>query len=297
VGPGGALIWLAPAKLNLSLKVLGARGDGFHELDSVAAKVTLYDELAFRPRDDGRIDLACSEFDCGPVEENLVFRAAEALRERAGAKAGADIRLVKRIPPGSGLGGGSSDAAAALKALTGLWGLSLSPAELAELAAALGSDVPLFLDGPAVRMRGRGQHCQPLRVRPFWALLVLPDLHCSAGEAYAAYDALAAEGRPSRAGGPAVWESLVSAGQIDLPPSKWRDQLVNDLAPAAMRLRPELAEMRRRLALSVGEPVHVTGSGSGLFVLLDDEAGAGRALDAVPDGMRGRCRIVTLNSW
>ncbi len=270
----GGLLWRAPAKLNLTLSVVGRREDGFHELDSLVAKVTLYDELLVRPRDDGEVRLKCSPFDCGPVEDNLACRAASLLLARAGG-GGADIDLTKRIPPGSGLGGGSSDAAAALAALNELWRLDLPRERLAELAAELGSDVPLFLNGPAARIRGRGERVEPVEMQPFFALLWMPELSCPTAEVYAAYDRLAGhESKPARGTGPH-----------------------NDLEPAAREVCPELGEIASKLSAATGLDAHLTGSGSAMFVLAADERQARAAAEGLPDDLPGSGAIVTLNPW
>ncbi len=283
--PGGALLWRAPAKLNLYLRVLRRREDGFHEIDSVAVKVTLYDELVFARRDDGRVRLTCSCLDCGPAGENLVARAAAELAPAVG-RGGADIALTKGIRPAAGLGGGSSDAAATLRALNQLWRGGLADRELAELAGRVGSDVPLFLNGPAVRVGGRGERVEAVRVHPFWAVLCLPEFACPTGRVYAACDELLAGG-----------EARPGAPRLDGPPSRWRGGLFNDLQPAAARLCPQLAGISAALAEATGLPVHLTGSGSGLFVLTDDEAGAVKAVAAVPADLKGRCRVVSSNPW
>ena len=269
----GGLLWRAPAKLNLTLSVVARRDDGFHELDSLVAKVTLYDELLVRPRDDGDVRLKCSPFDCGPVEDNLASRAARLLLNRAGG-GGADIDLTKRIPPGSGLGGGSSDAAAALAALNELWRLNLPRERLAEMAAELGSDVPLFLNGPSARIRGRGERVEPAEMQPFFAVLWMPELRCPTAEVYAAYDRLAGrEGEPV-GDGPG-----------------------NDLEPAAREVCPELGEIASKLSAATGLDAHLTGSGSAMFVLAADERQARAAAEALPDDLPGSGAIVTLNPW
>lgn len=298
VHPDGSALWRAPAKLNLSLRVLGKREDGYHELDSVIAKVTLYDELTFRLRCDGQVRLQCLGFDCGPVQQNLAARAAERLQAGTAAP-GVDIRLIKHIPPGSGLGGPSSDAAAVLKALNRLWGLGLAAKALAALAADLGSDVPLFLHGPASRVRGGGERVEPLEMHPFYALVYAPGFECPTAEVYAAYDDLRRrqEAPPEPPAGGALWQSLVEAGNVAEPPSRWRDGLVNDLEPAAASVRPDLVEIFQRLEAATGRRVRMTGSGSAAFVLLDGEREARQAMQVVPDDMRDRCRVVLLNSW
>ncbi|MBN2446828.1 MAG: 4-(cytidine 5'-diphospho)-2-C-methyl-D-erythritol kinase, partial [Phycisphaerae bacterium] len=153
----------SPAKINLTLAVLGTRPDGFHVLESLVALLEFGDTIDFTPRTDDQLDLACPHPDVPADGSNLILRAAERLREVAGRQCGVDIKLDKRIPPGSGLGGGSSNAATTLAALNEIWELGLSSEQLSGIAAELGSDVPLFLRGPLSIIRGRGEMVQPVR--------------------------------------------------------------------------------------------------------------------------------------
>lgn len=173
-----------PAKLNLFFEVLGKRADGFHEIETLMVPIGLYDSIFFKEDSNGQIQFDCQRVEGSSTREpsssdaqvstagaaesipdgsaNLVYRAVELLRRRANVRSGARLRLVKRIPIAAGLGGGSSDAAAALLAANKGWKLNWSTAELADLAAELGSDVPFFLDdGPAV-CRGRGERIEPI---------------------------------------------------------------------------------------------------------------------------------------
>jgi len=286
VADGGLLV-RAPAKLNLALAVGARRGDGLHEIDSIAAKVTLYDELTFHPRPGRPASLECTGLPCGPPEANLVLRAAALLAGGVGA-AGVDVRLAKRIPAGAGLGGGSSDAAAALVALDRLRGAGLGPEALADLAAALGSDVPLFLNGPSARVRGRGERVEPVEVHDFHALLCLPEAACPTASVYAAHDAIAGGTPSGRAVAPAAFAR---------PPGRWGGAVFNDLTAAAERVCPPVADVRRRLAEATGRAAHVTGSSSGVFVPAADAAEARRLAEALPADLRTRCRIVARNPW
>ncbi len=278
----GAMLWRAPAKINIALHILGLREDGYHELDSVVAKVTLYDELLFRPRQDGEIRLTCSGYDCGGVEDNLVLRAAKLLLEN---RLGVDIELIKRIPAGAGLGGGSSDAATTLMALNRLWELNLTDEHLTDLAASLGSDVPLFLSAPAVRMTGRGEIIEPTKVHPFGAILYLPDLYCPTAKVYAAYQKIR---NP---------QSTIRNPQLDEIPSRWQDKVFNDLESAAMKVCPTLADISSNLADETHLPVHITGSGSAMFIICDDANEAESAIANLSGKMKNHCRVVSLNSW
>jgi 4-diphosphocytidyl-2-C-methyl-D-erythritol kinase len=163
-----------PAKLNLLFEVLGKREDGYHEIESLMCPVDLFDTLCFREEPSGRIELACRWADPAgengragrdPLpqgSENLVYRAVELIRLRTGTDRGATLVLTKRIPMAAGLGGGSSDAAAALMAANLGWNLGLSTADLMGLAARLGSDVPFFLVGGPAVCRGRGELVEPV---------------------------------------------------------------------------------------------------------------------------------------
>jgi len=161
----------APAKLNLFFEVLGKRSDGYHEIETLMCPIGWYDTLCFREAPSEELDLECqwgsfasggSGFEEVPRDgKNLVLRAVDLIRRRTGTQRGARLRLIKRIPTAAGLGGGSSDAAAALAAANLGWELGLSRPELAGLAAELGSDVPFFLDRGAAVCRGRGERIDP----------------------------------------------------------------------------------------------------------------------------------------
>jgi 4-diphosphocytidyl-2-C-methyl-D-erythritol kinase len=160
-----------PAKLNLFFEVLGKRADGYHEIETLMCPISLCDTLYFKRTSSQDLELDCfwgmasqggSGFDDVPRDgKNLVWRAIELLRRRAGINQGAKLRLIKRIPTAAGLGGGSSDAAAALVAANLGWNLGLSLPELAAMAAELGSDVPFFLQGGPAVCRGRGERIEP----------------------------------------------------------------------------------------------------------------------------------------
>lgn len=171
----------APAKINWFLKVIGLRGDGFHEIQSLIQKITLFDALTITPSKDLTLRTDTSI----PVEQNLVYKAAVLLKEKYGVKTGAVIQLNKNIPIGAGLGGGSSDAAAALRGLNKLWSLGLSVEELCEIAEQLGSDVPFFLHGALSFVHGRGEKIIPrVAVKALNILLVKPSFTVSTAWVY-----------------------------------------------------------------------------------------------------------------
>lgn len=155
---------LAPAKINLSLKVLGKRPDGFHEIETVIAPISLHDKVEIE-KQNRWIDFSCDDPTLSNADDNLVVRAAKLFLEQAGIKGGLSIKLEKRIPHGAGLGGGSSDAAATLCALNELFKTKLSPEDLAGLATRIGSDVPFFLFESAAVCRGRGEIVEPIALK------------------------------------------------------------------------------------------------------------------------------------
>jgi len=283
---GSLRLW-APAKLNLNLLVGPKGDDGFHPVDSFVAKVTLYDRIDLTQRYDGSLVMTCTGADCGPNEQNLAYLAAQMLSKRyPGAQRGVRIELHKNIPPQSGLGGASSDAAAVLYGLNLLWRLNLSEDELTQLAAELDSDVPLFLGPAAARMTGRGERIEPLEVAEFHALVYLSGLACSTRCVYDAFDRRQVEAAVQLA-------PQLLAG----PPSAWRDRLVNQLTGAAESICGELGRLRRALGEVLGPAVCLTGSGSGLFVLFDSLDEARAAAKRVPPGFDGRFVIVRKNPW
>jgi 4-diphosphocytidyl-2-C-methyl-D-erythritol kinase len=149
-------LWPAPAKLNLFLHVTGRRGDGYHDLQTLFQLIDLCDRIGIAPREDGQIERIAGPADVAP-EDDLMVRAARALKLASGTPWGAALRLVKRIPIGGGLGGGSSDAATVLVALNHLWGVNRSTDELAALGLKLGADVPVFVRGRVAWAEGVGE--------------------------------------------------------------------------------------------------------------------------------------------
>lgn len=266
----------APAKINLNLHVGPARADGYHPLDSLVVRLDFFDRITIALREETGLELTCPHLPDTPPQENLAWRAAELMLARAASlgrdRPGLTILLDKPIPAGAGLGGGSSDAAAVLAAMNDLLGLDLPPDELARLAATLGSDVPLFLGPPAVRMTGRGEILQPIDLPALWVVLMLPDLHCPTGAVYRAFDQALPRPLPAQ----------LTAQELLGPPSTWRGRLVNHLEAPACEVCPPLGPLIETLRAALDMPVHLSGSGSSLFVLCDSPAEAGRTARAIP---------------
>jgi 4-diphosphocytidyl-2-C-methyl-D-erythritol kinase len=265
---GRALTVEAFAKVNRSLRVLGKRPDGFHELDTVFQTVDLTDTMSFFEREDGRLVLTIEGADLRATEENLVLRAARALLARAGVTRGADIHLSKRIPIGGGLGGGSSNAAAALRALTALWELPLGDGDLRAAANEIGSDVPFFLLGGRVRGRGRGEVLTPLPDGPEeWLILAFPPFSLSTAAVYEVFSA------------PALTDSAAQTNLRGSDSGGGPDR--NDLEPAAESLRGELRRLRLALSDHGATSARLSGSGSTVFGVFGDAKSARRAFEGL----------------
>lgn len=173
----------APAKLNLFLHITGRRPDGYHELQTVFQFIDLADTLDFSLRADGQLSLT-PELPGVPPEQNLILRAARALREHSGCPLGADIRLHKRLPMGGGLGGGSSDAATTLLGLNALWRLGLDLDTLAAIGLRLGADVPVFVRGRAAWAEGVGERLTPVEPPEPWYLVVVPPVEVATAKIF-----------------------------------------------------------------------------------------------------------------
>jgi 4-diphosphocytidyl-2-C-methyl-D-erythritol kinase len=251
----------APAKVNLTLEVLGRRPDGYHEIRSVMQAVSLADRLEFEPASDGLIRLSGGSSDAPPDESNLVLRAARALAEASGATSGAWIHLEKRIPAGAGLGGGSSDAAATLLALNGLWGLDMPLPDLMDIAARLGSDVPFFLSQGTALAEGRGERLTFLPAAPvLWLTLVKPAASLPTPEVYAGFARTGPGAHDDVT--PSLLGALV-AGSVEGVARNLR----NDLQPAAVALCPEIDDVLSLMRESGAVAAQVSGSGSACFAL------------------------------
>jgi 4-diphosphocytidyl-2-C-methyl-D-erythritol kinase len=253
---------LAPAKINLTLRIFGQRADGYHELESVVALLDFGDRISIRTAADPGIELVCSNTTLPTGRHNLAYRAAEMLAEAVGREPHLKINLLKRVPAGAGLGGGSSDAAETLRLLNELWELDWPLEKLAELGAELGSDVPVFVHGRHAVMRGRGERVEPGFALPgVSVILMLPTFACTTARVYAATDASTLPERST------TLDELQSAANARTLSAL----LFNDLEPAATSAYPEVGVLLAGLAERLGRRVHLTGSGSGLFALADSE--------------------------
>jgi 4-diphosphocytidyl-2-C-methyl-D-erythritol kinase len=266
----------AHAKVNLDLRVLGTRPDGYHELRTVFQSIELHDTIlcATAP---GPLTLACRTPGIPLDERNLVWRAATALWTalgRQGSPGDVKITIDKTIPIEAGLGGGSADAAAALVALARLWG-GAPMTMLREVAAGLGADVPFFLSGGTALGLGRGEEIYPLVDLPrHWVVIVSPPFGVSTSEAYAWYD-------EDRAAG------LREARELQILPVPWPSraaQMINDLEPPVVRRHPEITPLKTALRDAGAVAAAMSGSGSAVFGLFRSLAAAKRTLEPLSRG-------------
>jgi len=262
----------APAKVNLILRVLDRRPDGFHNLWSLMHTVGLEDELRLRlsPETPG-IRLSCDDPTLPTDRRNLVVQAAEAVLERAASRAGIEIRLTKRIPTGAGLGGGSSDAAATILGLDRLLGLRWSPDTMVQVGQALGSDVPFFFFAPSARVSGRGEAVTPVPVTGTrWIVLVHPGFPIETRWAYQRLARTRATVQPLSDGLRRLSEAQSVSWEEVLP------LMENDFEAALAASHPELRAIEDQLLKSGAERALVSGSGSTVFGVFRDRATAER---------------------
>lgn len=267
------------AKLNLDLRILNKRPDGYHELRTIFQTINLKDtlEISFDKARETKVTLDSSL----DIPDNLVVRAAHVVLEQTKKTGRIHLKLQKRIPMGAGLGGGSSNAAAVLITLPALMGVRLHPAELAQWSEALGSDVAFFLYGGTALGIGRGTELYPLPELPSYPVVVLQSgIHVSTGKAYQDLN------RPltSEFATPILREFQTAAwglGQSSLDQTGWS----NDFESGVFLQHPQLAQLARTLCRAGGEPVRMTGSGSALFGVFPDKATATSACGRFKPGV------------
>jgi 4-diphosphocytidyl-2-C-methyl-D-erythritol kinase len=256
------------AKINLSLRVLGRRSDGYHELRTVFQSIALHDTLRIR-RAPGPFRIECNDPACPTDQSNLIWRAAEAIWRRSGRRGSPRdvmVSVTKRIPVQSGLGGGSSDCAAALTAFARLWSPKLAAGDLRELAMTFGADVPFFFEGGTVLGLEKGDMLFPLVDEPpCWVALVIPPFGVSTRDAYGWWDA--ANPRASSRGREA---ERVDRGRKAV-------NVTNDLQPLVAGHHPAIARLVASLRKAGATHASMSGSGSAVFGLFSSRAAAARA--------------------
>lgn len=263
----------AHAKINLDLRVLGMRPDGYHELRTVFQALSLHDVLDCIPRP-GPFAIECDTAGVPLDRSNLIWKAAQALwrsLRREGEVRDVVVRLEKRIPLQAGLGGGSADAAGALIGLARAWRVPLQPSQFTDIAATLGADVPFFLSGGTALGLGRGDEVYPLADLPrHWIVLLIPGFGVSTSEAYGWYASERDLGRGQ------------AAREPQYVPGPWPSraaQMINDLEPPIARHYPEIDQMKLALRRAGALAAVMSGSGSTVFGLFQKQRDAAAARD------------------
>lgn len=236
-------LWPAPAKLNLFLHVTGRRGDGYHDLQTLFQLIDLADDIRIQVRPDGLIERQAGA-EGVPAEADLVVRAARALQAASGTALGATLNVIKRIPMGGGLGGGSSDAATALVALNNLWKCGLNEDELAAIGVNLGADVPVFVRGRSAWGEGRGERLTAVELPERWFVVLHPGVHVPTAALFQAPE-LTRNSPPITMGG-----FLQSGGR-------------NDFEPVVRARYPQVAQALDWLGHFA--PARLTGTGACIF--------------------------------
>ena len=266
--PGGArsLTVPAPAKINGFLHVTGRRDDGYHTLESLMVALDFGDAITLTIRDDGAIERV-GDVPGVSADHDLAIRAARALQQAVSTRYGADIAIVKRIPQGGGLGGGSSDAASVLLALNRLWGIGLARNELMAIGLPLGADVPFFLFGAPAIARGIGERLTEVTLPPRWVAVVVPPCAVATATIFAAPELTRAS--------PSLKIDIFSEGYGR-----------NDLQAVAVARYPDIAAAIEALARDSGA-ARMTGSGACVYAWFESEAAARAALTATGRATRG----------
>jgi 4-diphosphocytidyl-2-C-methyl-D-erythritol kinase len=261
------------AKVNLHLRVIGKRDDGFHELFTVFQTVSLADSLTFSLADE--IELICSDPRIPAGGENIVVRAANALKERFGSSNGASINLEKHVPSPGGLGGGSSNAAVTLIGLSKLWNLGASREDLRALATDLGSDVPFFLYGGTAIGMGRGEIIEPIvDLKAKYMVIVTPNVSVSTKEAFVGLNA------PNLTKAEA--NHILNVCRFDLESSDLlQTVLKNDFETAIFAAHPEIGRVKDALIELGAKPALMSGSGASVFGIFDNEETRQAAMKAL----------------
>lgn len=290
---GDGTLVLAPAKINLSLLIAGKRPDGFHEIETIMAKINWYDEILIEPGAASGVELVCRGPHWAPAgKDNLVWRAAERLLTDCRPMPDVRITLTKNIPAGSGLGSASSDAAATLIGLNHHFRLGVDRSRLSKVAAGLGSDAAFFLGGPLAICKGKGEKIEEIKQKfEFTAILVLPDISVSTQKVYAnyrhnhhLYERLA----------PQI-NSHIRENRIDLAAK----MCANMLEESCFDLVGSLAELKEKCgSLNIGS-FCLSGSGSAMFCIIQctDRSKAGGIKREFVEKVGCNCILVTNNRW
>ncbi len=254
------------AKVNLFLKVLRKRDDGYHDIVSLVDLISLSDSIRIKETEEDQIVVKRISGEMPEGRENVIYRAVELLKQRFSIKKGIVVEVKKRIPLGAGLGGGSSNAATVIRALNSLWDLKISPSELLEIGKSIGADVPLFLYGKACIIRGVGEKITPVTLPRIWYLIVYPEVEMKSKEVYSRVKiVLTKNGDDIKL--KKNFSSLEEVVRI----------LENDLEETVIEMCPKIGEIKDLLTSCGAKGALVTGSGSSVFGCFEDKKSAERA--------------------
>ena len=278
------MLWMAPAKINLFLRVLRKRADGYHDIFSLMQKITLCDELIFSPRQNG-IVLHCPGTKLPENNKNLVVRAAKDIFDYCEYSGGMEITLVKKIPLTAGLGGGSSDAATTLMALNKICSLKLKNNELMKIGAKIGADVPFFIFGNTALASGIGDKLKHLRNLPQLNLILIkPDFELPTKMVYENLNLRLTRGKNNYS-----IPRILKLGDIV-------QGLHNDLESVSLEVHPELADFKKMLLRHGALGALMSGSGPTVFGLFRNAKEANKALDVINKEVSGQCTVFLAKS-
>lgn len=271
----------APAKINLTLDILNKREDGYHEVEMIMTMVDLSDRLELEALDRDEIVITSSVGYIPLDEKNHAYQAARLIKERYGIRQGVHIHIDKQIPVSAGLGGGSSDAAAALRGLNRLWKMNISTDELQKLGAEIGSDVPFCVTGGTVLATGRGERLEPLpSLPPCWVVLAKPSVSVSTAEVYRRFDVAFNTEEPKSG---RMRDAIERRDFAAICAS-----LGNMLEQVTVRIHPEVGRIKACMQRLGADGVQMSGSGPTVFGLVRKESKVHR----IYNGLRGFCKEV-----
>jgi 4-diphosphocytidyl-2-C-methyl-D-erythritol kinase len=288
------------AKINWRLQILGKRPDGYHQVETLLQTISLHDDLRFEIDEDGDISLTCDDPDIPTDHQNLVVRAALALKARFDINAGVRVRLEKKIPTQAGLGGGSSNAAVSLVALTRLWKVEATTADLIEIAATLGTDVPFFLVGGCALATGIGATLSPIpdsADEVAHLIVITPNASISTPKAYSA---LSSAALTTSRNDPILSSSHSEAKKSYSRPWPLHDSLKNDFESVIFDIEPEIRRTKETLLQAGALDALLAGSGSSVFGIFSNREDQQRALNEMKSEAGWRifpCVTVSRNEY
>lgn len=267
------MTFLSPAKLNLGLKITGKRPDGYHLLKTIFCLIDLFDEIQIQTTSNGKISLI-EHNQVWPFYTDITYKAAKLLQQVSGTQYGANIKVNKTIPSGAGLGGGSSNAATVLSVLNNLWQLDLSKTQLIEIGTSLGADVPFFIHGTNAVAGGIGEIFTDIALPQQYFVLISPKFHLKTADVFQKFK---------------YTESIIVEDNYYL-----LNSLENDLLPAAIEVKPELATILEKLKI-FGQ-IAMTGSGSTLFLRFDNQADAKKIAKKIAESSKNEYNTYLVKS-